>query len=60
VAAIRSGFYAPGQRLPNIKAIAAELKVSEMSVRNAVRQLADDGEVVGTRTASGSAASNGH
>jgi DNA-binding LacI/PurR family transcriptional regulator len=47
--AFRSGYYAPGDRLPNIRDIAAQLDVSEMAVRAAVGQLAAAGEVVARR-----------
>ena len=47
--AFRSGYYAPGDRLPNIRDIAAQLEVSEMAVRAAVGQLTAAGEVVARR-----------
>lgn len=45
-AAIRSGHFRTGDRLPSIRATAAALGVSQTVVRNAVKRLADSGDVV--------------
>lgn len=47
--AMAHGAYLAGDRLPTIRSLAKELGVSEMVVRDAYRQLAVDGEVVGRK-----------
>lgn len=42
---IRTGYYQPGARLPNVRELAAELGVAEHTVRHAQRLLADWGYV---------------
>lgn len=53
VRAIRQGTYRPGERLPTIRGLAKDLKVSESVIRDAYRRLAVAGEIVG-RTRLGS------
>lgn len=49
LAAIRSGYYGPGDRLPNIVQMAATLGVSDRIVRVAIKQLTDKGELLARR-----------
>lgn len=49
LSAIRAGTLKPGDRLPPIQEMAAELEVSHLTIRHAFHQLADLGEVVARR-----------
>jgi DNA-binding LacI/PurR family transcriptional regulator len=51
VSAIRSGYYAPGERLPPLESMAAALGVGLQTVRGALRELVKRGEVVARRKA---------
>lgn len=44
--AIRTGYYAPGERLPSINAMAAELAVGTQTVRKALGELTERGDLV--------------
>lgn len=47
--AIRSGYYAPGDRLPRIQTLAVDLAVSETVVRKAVSLLVGSGDITARR-----------